>query len=573
MTDDDPPPAGQRLSRDGGDKGLSLGERVSLTLHRLQIGSPLHRMRLKGRFPLKLLAVPHDPVAGDVSRGRALVADGKLSHAGTTIEMRDFAGALTTAPQAWRDWAHSFAFLRDIAAATDRAAGARAAEKLVRTWLMQFSEFETAAWRPDLSGLRLVACASYAPYFLGGNDLVHRSNVLNHLARAARHIERVVDKIPDGLDRLDALTGLLAASLLLPGGEARQVKVEAQIDRTLAALLLPDGGLVSRNPLEHVCVLERLLTLQALYAARQLRPADMVADGLARAVPGVKALVLGDGGLVSMHGSPSGFAARTARAIEASGVMEKATQNGRWSGVQRLSANRTVLVLDAGPPPVARASTCAHAGTLAFELSDGPNRIIVNCGGGSGLPRPFPAELAAGLRTTAAHSTLTLADTNSTRIRDDGTLGRGVGEVIASRQESEEGIWVEASHDGYVRRHALVHTRKLYLSADGGDLRCEDELAPPGGKPSRKAANARFDVRLHLAVDVEASPTADGNGALLKLGSGNLWQFRARGGSVTLEESLVIADDGRPTPTQQLVVSGETSREGASVSWSLKRIR
>ena len=550
-----------------------MGERFSLGLHKLQLGSPLHQMRLKGRFPLKLLAVPNDPVAGDVLLGRALVADGKLTHGGTTIEMRDFASALTTAPEAWRDWAHSFAFLRDIAAATDREAGARAAEKLVRAWLVQFAEFEAASWRPDLAGIRLIAWASYAPYFLAGSDLVHRSNVLNHMARAARHIERAVDKTPDGMPRLNALGGLLAASLLLPGGEAKQAKVESQIDKALGSMLFPDGGVASRSPLDHVRVLEWLLTLQALYLARQQRPAEVVAEGLQRVVPGVKALMLGDGGLVAMHGSPSGFVTRTARAVESSGVMEKATRNGRWSGVQRLTAGRTTLVIDAGPPPVARASTCAHAGTLAFEMSDGPSRLIVNCGGTSGIAKPLPTELADGLRTTAAHSTLTLGDTNSTRIRDDGTLGRGVEEVVASRQESEEGIWVEASHDGYVRRHALIHSRKVYLSADGSDLRCEDELAPPGGKPSKKAGDARFDVRFHLAPDVEASPTADGQGALLKLGSGNLWQFRARGGSLTLEDSLVVADDGRPQPTLQLVVSGETTREGATVNWSLKRVR
>lgn len=573
MKDDDVAPAGQRLSREGGDKGLSLGERLSLRLHKMQLGGPLHQMRLKGRFPLKLLAVPADPVAGDVPRGRALVADGKLTHAGTTIEMRDFTGALTTAPEAWRDWAHSFAFLRDIAAATDREAGARAAEKLVRAWVAQYAEFEPAAWRADLAGLRIIAWASHAPYFLGNNDLVHRSNVLNHLARAARHIERSVDKTPEGMPRLQALAGLLAASLLLPGDEARQAKVEGQIEKALTGVLLPDGGVASRAPLDHVRMLELLLTMQSFYAARQLRPAEVVAEGLQRVVPGVKALMLGDGGLVAMHGSPAGFAVRAARAIEASGVMEKATRNGRWSGVQRLTAGRVTLVLDAGPPPVARASTCAHAGTLAFELSDGPSRIFVNCGGTSGLPKPLPAELADGLRTTAAHTTLTLGDTNSTRIRDDGTLGRGVEEVIASRQESEEGIWVEASHDGYVRRHALLHTRKVYLSADGGDLRCADELTTSNGKAAKKAAGARFDVRFHLDPDVEASPTADGQGALLKLGSGSLWQFRARGGALAFEDSLVIADDGRPQPTQQLVITGETDRTGAVVNWSLKRVR
>lgn len=562
-----------RLSRAGGDKGLSLSEKLSHGLHQLQLGGPLHKLRLKGRFPLKLLAVPRDPVAGDPGVGRAIVADGKLTHGGTTVELREFVAALSMVPAAWRDWGHGFAFLRDIAAASDREAGARSAEKLVRAWLAAFGEFEAAAWRPDLAGARIVAWAAYAPYFLGGNDLVHRSNVLNHLARAARHIERAVDKTPEGLPRLNALAGLLAAALLLPGGEARQTKTEGQIARALEAFLLPDGGVASRSPLDHVRGLELLLTLQALYGARGMRPADAIHEALQRAVPGLKALLLGDGGLTAMHGSPAGFGPRAARAIEASGVLEKATRGGRWSGVQRLTAGKTVAVMDAGPPPVARASTCAHAGTLAFEMSDGASRIVVNCGGGEGLAKPLPAALAAGLRTTAAHSTLTLGDTNSTRIRDDGTLGRGVEEVVASRQESEEGVWVEASHDGYARRHALLHSRRLYLSADGGDLRGEDELAPPAGKASRKAAGQRFDLRFHLDPQVEASPTADGQGALLKLGGGGLWRFRARGGTVGIEDSLVVAGDGHPQPAQQLVVSGTTEKTGASVNWSLKRER
>ncbi len=65
---------GKRLVRVGGDKGLSLAERLSERLARLTWRTPLHTMRLRGRYPLKLIAVPDDPMLGDVARGRAMPA-------------------------------------------------------------------------------------------------------------------------------------------------------------------------------------------------------------------------------------------------------------------------------------------------------------------------------------------------------------------------------------------------------------------------------------------------------------------------------------------------------------------
>ena len=72
---------GKRLMRVGGDKGLSLAERLSERFHKLTWRTPIHTMRLKGRYPLKLIAVPDDPVIGDVARGRALLK-GELSFRG-----------------------------------------------------------------------------------------------------------------------------------------------------------------------------------------------------------------------------------------------------------------------------------------------------------------------------------------------------------------------------------------------------------------------------------------------------------------------------------------------------------
>src|SRR3546814_5645333 len=57
------------------------------------------------------------------------------------------------------------------------------------------------------------------------------------------------------------------------------------------------------------------------------------------------------------------------------------------------------------------------------------------------------------------HSTLVIEDVNSTSIRNDGMLGKGVAEVLVHRQENEAGTWVDAGHDGYARRFGIEHRR------------------------------------------------------------------------------------------------------------------
>ncbi|MFX9680561.1 heparinase II/III family protein, partial [Acinetobacter baumannii] len=81
------------------------------------------------------------------------------------------------------------------------------------------------------------------------------------------------------------------------------------------------------------------------------------------------------------------------------------------------------VILDGAPPPIARLVEGGCASTLAFEMSDGPHRLVVNCGGARAGVVQLPAALAEGLRTTAAHSTLIVGDSNSTAIHADGTLG------------------------------------------------------------------------------------------------------------------------------------------------------
>ncbi len=558
---------GKRLVR-AGDRGLSLGERFANSLYRLTWRTPLHGLRLNGRYPLKLLAVPDDPVAGNAEAGWQL-AEGTLVHGRERIALGDIDFSVGAASPALTTHIERFAWLRDLSAGVSRAEAAPIAEALMRVWLERHgTHVSDPAWSPDRVGWRMLFWAAHAPLILSSTDLVYRSAVLNTLARGARHLDRGADRASVGVPRIAAWTGVVAAGLLIPGGDPRRSFGEGGLVKALATGMSVDGGIVTRAPADQVDLVELLAMLAAVYDVRRIELQAGVSTALNLAVAALHGVQMGDGGLSSWQGAGPIAATRIERVVAASRVRTRPLRQARDWGYQRMAGGATVVVADMAPPPPSRIANGGCASTLAFELSDGANRLVVNCGGTGGTSA-ISAGLAKALRTTAAHSTLTLGDSNSTAIHGDGTLGAGVGSVEVDREELEGGSKIDASHDGYARRFGLIHKRTLALSASGRELRGEDALLPAPKR--RKAAGGAFAIRFHLAPGVEITPTADGQAALLRIAQGPLWQFRCRGGKLSVEDSLWIDADGRPHATQQFVVEGESAAGGTSVAWLLKR--
>ena len=554
--------------RAGGGIGLSLGERLANHINQLSWRTPLHAIRLKGRFPLKLLAVPDDEIFGDVKRGQALV-HGEISFNGTTLPRADLDFKKLPSGTPLTDYLQSFEWLRDLATAAPRAEAAPIAESITRQWLDAYANVVTdAGWRADLWGKRILFWTAHAPLILSSTDLVYRSAVLNALARGARHLERTADRVLLGVPRIAAWSGVVASGLLIAGGDARQKAGEIGLARALRAGLGEDGGLVSRSPAQQLELVMLLSMLTKVYAARNLPVPDAVEVALARAVPALLGVTMGDGGLSSWQGGGPITVEAVQAVVEASGVRTRPLRQAREWGYQRFSVGATVLVIDAAPPPIARFAAGGCASTLAFELSDGAHRLVVNCGGAALGSASLGADLARGLRSSAAHSTLIMGDSNSTAVLSNGSLGLGVSEISLDRKETDTGSWLQASHDGYARRYGMLHQRTLSLSADGKELSGEDALIPASTR--RKPIETSYAVRFHLAPKTEISLTADGMGALLRIDGGALWQFRVRGATLSVDDSLWIDGAARPHAAQQLVVSGQVAG-AASISWTFKR--
>jgi uncharacterized heparinase superfamily protein len=536
-------------------------------VRKLARGSLLSRLK-PSRQALKLVAVPRDHVQGDRQRGAALLS-GRFTVGSETLSLADldFLAAGSDGPLA--EQLQGFSWLRDLSAAASRENGARLAEAIVGRWLIAHGTKADDAWVPHLWGERILFWTAYAPYILSSGDGGYRSALLNTLARGARHLDANADKGAAGIDRVTAWCGLIAAGLLVQGGVPRVARGEAGLSRALSSAQFDDGGLISRSPFEQVLLVDRLGLLRACYlAAKQTIPEGIEAASAA-AVAALHGVTLGDGGLSSWQGCNAGDASRLPALIEGCGLRARPLRNARGWGYQRLSALGTILVVDAAPPPPSKMTAQGSASTLGLELADGPQRLVVNCGGPGPVPTELPEDLVQALRTTAAHSTLVLDDTNSTSILADGSLGKGVEDVAIDRSEDNDASRLEASHDGYVRSFGLVHKRSLMLGNDGKEVRGADQLIAKGRKKIRESAG--YAVRFHLAPGVEATATADGMGAILRSKGAPPWNFRCRGGHLTTEESLWIDGRGQPHATTQLVIVGEVSSLGGEIGWQFRR--
>ena len=235
----------------------------------------------------------------------------------------------------------------------------------------------------------------------------------------------------------------------------------------------------------------------------------------------------------------------------------------------RLSAEGTTIIVDTGFPLSPELSQRAHAGCLSFEMSSGRNRFIIN----GGAPKFSAREYRRLARSTAAHSTVTLDDTSSSRLIRSHFCGAsilaGVSNIDVERREDQLGNdWLRAVHDGYLNRLGYLHERELGLSSNGNKIKGHDRIfVPDGARPARTVvAEARFHVHPGNALS-----RVDQESALMVAPEGEAWQFSAPGLSVEIEEDIFFADASGLRQSQQIVIRF-SPLEVSDIRWMLKRM-
>lgn len=551
----------------------------------------LRSMRALGPLPDGLSAFPTDIHAGNPERGAAIL-EGRFQLAGDQLDVPPGEAGVWTRSTPSRAFArrlHGFSWLRDCAAVPGEAA-ATEARRLTDAWVRTFGRWNSFSWSQDVLSARLLTWLRHGELLFATPDAQDSEATKRHaarlrcLVRQARYLQRALPLAPEGAIRLRCAAVLTLCGLCLHGQAGMLKAAISAFSREIERQILPDGGHVSRAPRAALEALVDLVTVRDVAASVGCELPQSLTRAIDRLAAMARFFQMVDGGLANFHGGGEGDRAALAAILERDDIKSRNFGFAPHSGYQRAEAGGATIVLDVGEPPRGALSVEAHASTLAFELCTANGRLVVNCGWNDDQP----ANWREAVRATAAHSTLTLEETSSARLLTPGwrrdllgsRLASSPGPVMARRNEEEMGVWLEGGHEGYREQYGLSHRRRIFLAADGGDLRGEDALSRPieDGAPDDVDTRWRFAIRFHLHPSVRASLARDSMSVLLVQESGAGWRFRSDGGPIRLERSVYLAAGAPPQRATQIVVQGEAEPFGAGdrppnrVRWAFQRL-
>ena len=526
---------------------------VRLTLARLpQLGLT--------RVPDAPLPLVRDLWPGDAARG-ALLLRGEIDLGGVKTRIGPATFTDSEAPPALRAAAHGFVWLRDLRAAGTDAARMQA-RAMVDAW-MTAAPRDRIADRPDISGARIAAWLGHYDFFAASADDGFRQILMGNLLADARTLAALLPAEEQDGRALTAIKGLVAAGIGLPEQQTLLSRALRLLPGELAHQFLSDGMHIERSPASLQWALQDLLDIRAMLQAGQVPAPNVLTPAIERAANALRTVrhgdgrQVGDGRLALFNGS------REENAVPVDAVLGQTGRSGRpqpslpQGGFVRLSAGKTLVIADCGVPPGTGRDRLSHAGALSFEMSVGRDRLIVNCGAVPAATGPWRDASAA----TAAHSTLTIADTSSSEVLAAG-LGRKPENVTCRPAEGEGLTGFDMMHDGWKLPFQASHRRQIYITPSGDTVVGVDSIIARQPQP--------FVIRFHLHPGVDASLQRDGLAVLLNPPNGKGWRLRASGMRLSVEESIYLGGSA-PRKAEQVVITGYDDGP-QSVQWDISKL-
>jgi uncharacterized heparinase superfamily protein len=530
----------------------------------------LYRSLLQGKMPDRILFHPFDPRPKQLEEADLLLK-GRFRFGSEVVDVKDGSVFDKASPSnAWTRALHGFEWLPPLSAAGGEAARTLATN-LVAQWIRRNGRYAEPAWCADVTATRLLNLFAHGRFVMANSDVLWRSKLFVSLREQSRVLARTFDQAPEGLPRLESSVAHVLSGACLNDSAKRLQTALLQLEGQIARQILPDGGHATRSP-EDLLRAYRLIVMviDALTATECAVPAG-IRSAHDRMAPMLRFFRHGDGGLALFNGGSECDARVVESLLARDEVRGQPFLHAPHSGYQRLTAGKTLALMDCGVPPAGAFSTHAHAGCLSFEFSSAAQRIVVNCGAEGAAAVSW----AGALRATAAHSTVTLADTSMATVLQPGLarsllgarLFDGPTKVDTTREEIPQGWRVDGRHDGYLKSFGIVHERSLSLSPRGNVLSGMDRVVPSPDHPLQKAVP--FAARFHIHPDVRVSPS-QGGGFILKLPNGEGWRFRCSS-AAAIEESIYLGT-GTVRRTEQFVVTGTVKDAPVEIGWAFEQM-
>ena len=245
-------------------------------------------------------------------------------------------------------------------------------------------------------------------FYCSGAEEKVQKKVIKSLSIQSKHLVNYNLVDTDGFERMFCVKAIIMASLSFKTLKKFQnfgcSLVLSEIDKQVT-----DEGLHKhKSPKIHLEFLQVLIDIKNFLSLSKIKVPEKVNSTILKMASFLKFYRHGDGSLASFNNSPQVSKLLIDQVLLRSNSKIKIPNSSNKLGLQRISENKITFLMDAGKP----STYSTYAGSLSFEFSFGKQIVIVN----SGSPHIQNKKWAEAMKSTAAHSTLTIDNVNSSDI-------------------------------------------------------------------------------------------------------------------------------------------------------------
>ena len=222
--------------------------------------------------------------------------------------------------------------------------------------------------------------------------------------------------------------------------------------------------------------------------------------------------------------------------------------------------------MDVGSNPNTKLSSNYQAGALSFEIVSNGKKLISNCG----YFQKVDHQLNEIYKSSAVHSTLIVDDKSSCNFNKvsgkKSKINQGL-RILKKKIVYEKNYWkVNASHDGYLKPHGIIHEREIEFYPEQLKFIGHDKIIS-----NKSIKNLKFEIRFHLEPNVKVMRTQDGKSILIDL-DGEGWKFSSENSMMNIDKGLYFGKKNSFTDNENIFISGMTNEENQTIRWEIIKL-
>tara|TARA_B100000989_G_scaffold83137_1_gene59461 strand:+ start:753 stop:2378 length:1626 start_codon:yes stop_codon:yes gene_type:complete len=530
------------------------------SVYPLIILTPLRNFFLKKKSTDTLAISINDPWAGNSDEGYKILK-GYLTVCGETISIEKNIWKNKTASKIWFEELHSFNWVKDL-----KAVGSNQARRFVRQcildWMSLFSDWSKSIWKSDILAKRICNLLGSYNFFFSSADEMFQKTLIKSIDRQTTHLIRYKLNDIDGFNRIFGIKGMILGSVSFRGLNKNLGYCLALLLKEIDKQILSDGSHYLKSPSKHLEFLRNLIDIKYfLSRSKKTMPIELN-NAIEKMASVLKSYLHGDGSLATFNDSQPIDKIVIDQIILRANSKLKIPDSSRTTGIYKIKENKMTFLIDTGNP----IKENTFAGSLSFELSFGRNRIVVN----SGAPHIQNKRWSEAMRSTAAHSTLTIDNVNSSDIFFGKQKMTRVAKVWSKKMSDGKSYLIESAHDGYKEIFGLVHNRKIHINCHDRVIRGHDLISKV--TKNFRIIPKKFYIRFHIHPDVEANVTSSKKKVILKLKDGNGWEFICSDPIITLGESIYHGKESKIIRNTHILLKDKVLPD-KKVKWLFRHLK